>query len=136
VHHPLRRVRQACDRERLHEDRRRRRQLRCPVKDPREIRLLTLEPHAHVRRVVQRWEARRDRFEVHSRCVNAKELRQVPRQHLVGLCHLSLLQKEPVAVDELHFDIEIVDARVREVEDVVELKRELEHQRLWRFDSF
>jgi hypothetical protein len=71
---------------------------------------------------------------VHFRCIDTEKLRHVPGQRLVGLCHLSLIEKEPVAVDQLHLHIEIVDARVCKVIDVLELKRQLHHQRLRRFD--
>jgi hypothetical protein len=71
---------------------------------------------------------------MHFRHVKSKELRQVPREDLGGLRDLSVIQKQPVAVHQLHLHIEIVHARVCEVVDVLELKRQLEYQRLRRFD--
>jgi len=59
-----------------------------------------------------------------------KEVREVPREHLVGLRDLIFVQEEPVAVYQLHLQVEPADASVCEIEHVVQLKRQLEHQRL------
>ena len=69
---------------------------------------------------------------VDSRRVDTKELVEVPRECLVHLCDLRIIQKRPVADHQFHLHVQVVDAVVREVKNVVQLERELEHQRLWR----